>query len=464
MKKLLVVFFAVVMVVTYAQPPVGYYANALNKTCATLKTALKTIVTTGHNAQTYGDLWTFYINNEVRPRPSGSGSANVIFDMYSFTAAGTASYYFTPGTNQCGNYNGEGDCYNREHSFPASWFNDEAPSYTDIHHLFATDGFVNNKRSNFRFGEVAAATWTSTNGSKLGSSSTAGITGTVFEPINEFKGDFARAYLYMVTRYEDRLSVWDGYSTDGALTLTGNTFPAVDINYLRLMLKWHNQDPVSAKEIARNNAAYTFQGNRNPFVDSAKYVAAVWNASCPGLSALPVSLLFFEGRLTGNFISLNWEVGVENNVKEYIVERSVNGQDFKAIATVSALGKSSYTFKDEVENLSGRRLYYRIKKVDTDGSFKYSEVFTIHVPLNVSFTIFPNPVKGNLVVNFAKDLDKGFAFVITDIAGKSVLQNAKQMAAGKQAILDVSNLRPGIYMLKVSANGLERSQKFVVVN
>lgn len=465
MKKLIIAVALFLSVASIAQPPVGYYNSALNQSCANLKTALKNIITSGHTAQSYGDLWTFYLTNEVRPRPIGSmGSANVIWDMYSFKADGTANYYYTPGTGQCGTYNSEGDCYNREHSFPASWFNDEAPSYTDIHHLFATDGYVNNIRSNFRFGEVASATFTSTNGSKRGTSATAGITGTVFEPTNEYKGDFARAYLYMVTRYQDRLSVWDGYSTDGALTLTGNTFPSVDINYLKLMLKWHNQDPVSAKEIARNNAAYTFQGNRNPFVDSAQYVAAVWNASCPGLSALPVNLIFFEGRLTGNFINLNWTVGTENNVKEYVIERSVNGQEFKAIASVLALGKNNYGFKDEVENLSGRRLYYRIRKVDNDGSYKYSEVFTIHVPLNVSFSIYPNPVKGNLIVNFAKDVDKNFAIVITDIAGRIVMQNPQQAATGKQAVLNVSTLKAGTYVLKISTNGIERSQKFVVVN
>ncbi len=94
-------------------------------------------------------------------------------------------------------YSGEGSCYNREHAFPRSWFGGAvSPMNTDVHHVFATDGYVNGRRSSYPYGDVASATYTSSNGSKLGAGSSAsGYTGTVFEPIDEFKGDFARAYL-----------------------------------------------------------------------------------------------------------------------------------------------------------------------------------------------------------------------------------------------------------------------------
>ena len=72
--------------------------------------------------------------------------------------------------NTCGNYKKEGDCWNKEHSIPASWFNDASPMYSDLFQVYPTDGYVNNRRSNFPFGEVQTAKYISKNGSKLGSS------------------------------------------------------------------------------------------------------------------------------------------------------------------------------------------------------------------------------------------------------------------------------------------------------
>jgi endonuclease I len=443
-----------------AQPPVGYYTSAASTNCASLKTALSNIITNGHNPQTYGALWTQYLSSDITPRPaSSSGSANVIWDMYSFKANGTADYYFTPGTNQCGNYNSEGDCYNREHSFPASWFNDENPAYTDYNHLFPTDGWVNNKRSNFRFGEVASASYTSSNGSKLGSSAVAGISGTVFEPINEYKGDFARAYLYMVTRYQSRISTWIGYNTDGALTFANNTFPSVEINYLRLMLKWHNQDPVSAKEIARNNACYSFQGNRNPFIDSPQYVNQVWNNSCPGLAALPVNIIAFTGKLNNGNVLLNWETASEINFSHYEVERSFNGTHYFTIANITATGKNQYSFTDVGENLRGRRVYYRLKKVDKDGTFTFSEVFTLHIPNNIKFTIYPNPAKDFITIQQNGLVSQQVQLQITDLAGKTFIQGIY----GNNAKLHISvqHLTEGTYLIKITSGNETFIQKFI---
>lgn len=463
---LVVSFFSSITCI--AQPPVGYYNSASNQTCANLKTALSSIINNGNTPQSYGNLWNQYLISDIKPRTVGAGSSNVIFDIYSWRPTLGDPYQYTPSVNQCSGSspNAENGCYNREHSVPVSWFNGSTSNNgpaTDYLHVFPSDSWVNSKRANYIYGEVATASFTSLAGNKLGTSSIAGFSGPVFEPIDSMKGDLARAFLYFVTMYQSDMISFAG-NAEAAQSFDASTFPSVKINYLKLMLKWHNQDPVSAKEIARNNAAYTFQGNRNPFVDSAKYVTGVWNAGCPGLAALPVDLLFFEGRLDGNFVKLNWEVGTENNVKEYVIERSANGQDFKTIATVTAKGKNSYSFNDAIENLNGRRIYYRIRKVDNDGSFKYSEVFTIHVPLNVSFSIYPNPVKGNLMLSFTKEIDNFFAFSITDIAGKLVLQNTKQNSTGKQAVLNVSSLKSGTYILKISTNGIEKSQKFVVVN
>jgi hypothetical protein len=154
--------------------------------------------------------------------------------------------------------------------------------YSDINHLFPTDGYVNNIRSNYPFGEVTSASTTTQNGSKLGTGNNFGYTGIVFEPINEYKGDFARAQLYMATRYETAIAAWKTNGTADAV-LNGTSYQVFDDWHLQLLYKWHVQDPVSQKEIDRNDSVFVIQGNRNPFIDHPEWVSAVW--SCTGLLA-----------------------------------------------------------------------------------------------------------------------------------------------------------------------------------
>ncbi|WP_412724358.1 endonuclease [Alteromonas sp. D210916BOD_24] len=252
----------------------GYYASADGLTGYSLKTALYNIIN-NHSTQSYGDLWTFYISYSSDSYYENDGS---ILDMYSENPSTSDAYNFTAGSDQCGSYSGEGDCYNREHAFPRSWFGGAvSPMNTDVHHIFATDGYVNGRRSSYPYGEVGSATYTSSNGSKLGSGTSAsGYTGTVFEPIDEFKGDFARAYFYMATRYENVIANWENNSTYGDVVLNGTNDQVFENWFLTLLLNWHIQDPVSQKEIDRNDAAYSFQNNRNPFIDHPELVTEIW--------------------------------------------------------------------------------------------------------------------------------------------------------------------------------------------
>lgn len=251
-----------------------YYTSAEGLTGFTLKTELYDIIK-GHSTQSYGALWTFYNANELDSYYENDGS---ILDIYSESPSSTDSYVYSSGSDQCGNYKVEGDCYNREHSFPRGWFGGEVdPMNTDIHHIFATDGHVNSKRGSYPYGEVASASFTSNNGSKLGTAiSGLGYSGTVFEPIDEFKGDLARAYFYMATRYENQVGGWQSNSTYGNAVLDGSNNQVFEIWFLAMLKSWHNQDPVSQKELDRNEAAYSHQGNRNPFVDYPSFVTEVW--------------------------------------------------------------------------------------------------------------------------------------------------------------------------------------------
>ncbi|PZD77922.1 endonuclease [Mesonia sp. K7] len=262
-----------------AQAPTGYYNSVQGKTGYALKTELKNIITNGHNTQSYGDLWNAYYTSDIDNYYENDGT---ILDIYSENPTGNDPYEYTPGNNdQCGNYNSEGDCYNREHLMPQSWFNENLPMKTDIHHVVPTDGYVNGHRGHLPFGEVNNASYTSNNGSKKGNNVynyPTTYNGEVFEPIDEFKGDIARAYFYMATRYENEIGSWEGENDGSQNTLNGSSDQVFEDWMLSMLIEWHIDDPVSQKEIDRNNEAYLFQGNRNPYVDHPEWVEDVWES------------------------------------------------------------------------------------------------------------------------------------------------------------------------------------------
>ena len=262
MKKIIALFFGLSLALFVSAQPANYYNSANGLTGNQLKSALHNIIK-GHTSISYAQLWNAFWSTDNK----GNG---IVWDMYSDNPNGTPPYIYYLGQDQCGNYSGEGDCYNREHSWPSSWFNDQTTPRTDLHHIFPTDGYVNNRRGNYAFGEVRSASWTSRNGSKLGTCKTPGFTGTVFEPIDEYKGDFARAIMYMSVRY---------YSEDGSWGSSDMTTKSEIKSWaIDMLLRWNELDPVSAKEKERNEAIYIdYQHNRNPFVDHPEYARMIWD-------------------------------------------------------------------------------------------------------------------------------------------------------------------------------------------
>lgn len=282
MKLTLLFLFVLLVNSAIAQLPTDYYKEAQNKKAYELKTALHNIIK-DHSAQSYSSLWDFYKTYELDNYYENDGS---ILDIYSENPNGTDPYNFVKSSDQCGGsgYKVEGDCYNREHSMPQSWFKKDRPMVSDVHHIFASDGKVNSYRGNYPFGIVGSATKTTKNGSKLGNSSAnLGYSGTVFEPIDEFKGDIARAYFYMATRYENKVASWENNMNSADAVFNGTSDQVFENWVLDMLLAWHKQDPISQKEIDRNNAAFTFQGNRNPFVDNPGYVDCIWKNECNNL-------------------------------------------------------------------------------------------------------------------------------------------------------------------------------------
>ncbi|MFT5963449.1 MAG: endonuclease I/chitodextrinase [Flavobacterium sp.] len=331
-----------------AQIPAGYYDSATG-TNYTLKTQLYNIIK-GHTDNGYGGLYTTYQSSDVDHFYENDGT---VLDMYSENPSGSDAYnYSTGSTQRCGNYSAEGDCYNREHIIPQSTFNSSAPMVSDAHFITPTDGKVNGQRSNYPHGTVGSVTWTSLNGSKLGSSSVAGYSGTVFEPIDEFKGDIARMYFYFATRYENTVS---GYSYP---MFDGSSNQVFTTAFLNMLLTWNNQDPVSIREIERNNGVYTFQNNRNPYIDHPEYVQQIWNPTADSQAPTAATNLIASGT-TDTSTTLSWSASTDNvAVTGYEVYQgtTLKGNSAGTSYTVTGLSASkSYTFYVKAKDAVGNR-------------------------------------------------------------------------------------------------------------
>ncbi len=286
---------------SFAQIPAGYYSTAVG-TGYTLKTQLYNIIK-GHTDKGYAGLYDTYQNSDRDYYYENDGT---VLDMYSEKPTGIDPYNYSSGTtDRCGTYSVEGDCYNREHIIPQSTFSSSAPMVSDAHHIPPTDGKVNGIRSNYPHGNVASASTTTLNGSKLGTSGVAGYSGTVFEPIDEFKGDIARMYFYFATRYENTVS---GYSFP---MFNGTSDQVFTTAFLNMLLTWSAQDPVNQREIDRNNAIYARQNNRNPYIDHPEYAQLVWNPTADTQAPTAATNLAVTGS-TSSTISLSWTAATDN--------------------------------------------------------------------------------------------------------------------------------------------------------
>lgn len=232
--------------------PKNYYNRLDGKTSAALKTAVCEVIYP-HTKFSYSSLWDYFKYTDV-------SSDGVTWDeMYS-----NQTFYVRNGNSGM----------NKEHSFPKSWWGgSNNNAYTDINHLYPSEMKANSAKSNWPLGEVDRTkkvtfdNGCSTTGTPL--SGQGGGAATVFEPDDRYKGDLARAYFYMVTCYQDLR--WEK-----TYMVNTETYPTLNAWSRELLLKWHRQDPVSQKEIDRNEAVYKHQGNRNPFIDFPELAEYIW--------------------------------------------------------------------------------------------------------------------------------------------------------------------------------------------
>lgn len=309
-----------------AAVPSGYYNNAKSKSDQALMSALHQIIK-GHTKRSYDQLKIDFKTTDC--------NGNIIIDRYSDSQ-------FTYDTDFCGTYNSVGDCYNREHSIPNSWWGGSSSdtAYTDLHHLIPTDGWVNSERGNYPFGNCANGTPKGTG--KRGTCTFSGYNGTVFEVADEYKGDFARMYFYFAVRYMTRISSYT--SGLGNVVFTSGNYKCLTTWAINQLLEWHRNDPVSTLETTRNDAVYGLQRNRNPFVDYPELVEYIWgnmqgNAWNSGSTPTPTPTLSSPtngstvnvGTNTGNGVSKTINVSGSNLTKALTV--SVSGTGFTVTPT-----------------------------------------------------------------------------------------------------------------------------------
>ena len=239
---------------TFAAAPDGYYSALEGKSEATLKTTLHQIINPHTEVSSYNNLPTYFQKTDVYPGTS------YWWDMYSDNKVSIYSSFGSSGMN-------------REHCLPKSWWggDDDIPAYVDLFHLYPSNASANSAKSNYPLGEIKAGTTPKFNNGtcQVGTGVNSGGAEYVFEPANEYKGDFARTYFYVVTCYQNLTWKYTWQVMNG-------TYPSLQPWAIDLLLKWHRADPVSEKELNRNEEVYKIQNNRNPFIDHPELAEYIW--------------------------------------------------------------------------------------------------------------------------------------------------------------------------------------------
>lgn len=238
-----------------AEAPAGYYSSLNGKSEGELKTAVYNLIHNFTKVSSYSDLPRYFQRTDVYP------DSKRWWDMYSDIPLYAPSF----------------SGLNREHSFPKSWWggSQTVGAYVDLNHLYPSEMKANTAKSNYPLGEVDQdkAIKFQNGVCYVGypARGQGGGAGYVFEPNEEYKGDFARTYFYMATCYQN-LTWKYKYMVDQ------NLYPTLTPWAVNLLLKWHRDDPVSQKETDRNEEVYKIQGNRNPFIDMPELAEYIWGS------------------------------------------------------------------------------------------------------------------------------------------------------------------------------------------
>lgn len=358
MKKILL---PIILISSYfaAQAPVGYYDGTSGLSGYALKSKLHDIISEKNINWHYGDLPDFYNQTDLdKYYDHGSENTTLLLDIYSEIPTGPDAYEYTS-AQIIGSAGAEGAGWNREHMMPQSTFYSNYPMYSDLFYVVPTDAKINQLRSNYPYGMVGSTIYyTFTNSSRIGNCAIPGVayTGRVYEPIDEFKGDVARSLLYFAVRYQGKLDTFNFNNNANPASdtnpLDGTEERAYDPAYIAMLLQWHQQDPVSQREIDRNNAVYALQKNRNPFIDNPSWVNAIWNQTPDTVVPQSPSNLTVTQN-SAYFTTVSWSPSASTDVIGYKIYQDGN--------LVGTTGNTTFT----VDHLSPSTTYnFTVKAYD----------------------------------------------------------------------------------------------------
>lgn len=262
---------------------------------------------------------------------------------------------------------------NREHSFPKSWWGGaQNEAYTDLNHLYPSESAANMAKSNYPLGEVQRSTFE--NGVTTVGYAYAGQGGgaaQVFEPADEYKGDFARTYFYMATCYQD-------YTWKYTYMVQNGSYPTLKPWASELLLDWARRDPVSQKELDRNEAVYQIQGNRNPFIDFPELAEYIWGTRTnetfyikdQGGSVTPP--ITGDPELFAPIDGSSLDFGQVAVGKSQTVELLINGVNLTSALSVRVTGADRRMFS--LQGISGNQI--PASSINSDSGYKLSIRYT----------------------------------------------------------------------------------------
>ncbi|MEO6637801.1 MAG: T9SS type A sorting domain-containing protein, partial [Ginsengibacter sp.] len=184
-------------------------------------------------------------------------------------------------------------------------------------------------------------------------------------------------------------------------------------------------------------------------------------------AALPVTLINFDGKNSGNKNMLSWKVANETGLDYYELQRSNDGQNFAGFATINATGKTNYSFIDILNGGLSPVYYYRLKSVDKDGNSKLSPIIKIKISASGGFAVVnPNPFKDNLKVNIESASQDRATLIITDISGRQLLKQNRNLFAGQNLveISEAGKLAKGSYLLTITSTQQKQNIRIVKGN
>ena len=309
--------------------PSGYYDSASGLDDDALKAALNDIID-GHTEFPYTssgtDVWDIL---KVSDRdPNNSNNVLCVYTQYSMSAAGE--------------YN-SGNGWSREHVWAKSHgdFGTSTGTGTDVHNLKPADVSINSTRNNRDFDDGGDAVTDSSPPSGYNGSTDCFKTSTTFEPPDSLKGDIARIIFYMVVRYEGENGEVDLEMVNYAdSSPSGEPYHGVQST----LYSWHVADAVSSFEQNRNDVIYSYQGNRNPFIDHPEYANYLWGGDSPTTNAEPTNHVtsFSVGRV----ITINWTDPTSGVLPDgYLIKASSVGYSSIADPSDGTVENSSSTVK-----------------------------------------------------------------------------------------------------------------------